>query len=1075
MKRIFTTIAALTVATAMASAQETPLWLRSNSISPDGKEIAFTYKGNIYIVDADGGQARQITTNPAYDTTPIWTPDGQNIVFCSTREKSKDVFMIPAKGGKPVRITTHPYNETPVAVLNDGTILFSAAIEQDTEYGNFPGDAQLYAVSQNGGRPQRVTSLPIKNMSINKDGEIIYEDYKGYEDPFRKHHTSSVTRDIWLYTPEPGQEEFAITGKGTFKKISDFVGEDRNPVFAPDGDTFYYLSEKDGTFNIYRSSISSPEKSEQVTFHKDNPVRYLSISASGDLCYSQDGELYIIRKGKEPQKVEIAMITDEVERPIEYRNLSSGVTRMAVSPNGKELAITVRGDVYVTSADHRTTRRITNTPQQERGLSFSKDGRTIYYAAERNGHWGIWETSLTDKEDKYFTYSVKMEEKQVTPAGETCFQPQVSPDGEWLAYLKNRTGISIMNIKSGKEKDLLPCDVNYSYSDGDQSYEWAPDSRHILCNYQKNGGWNNEDVAVIDIETGEITNLTESGYSDGNFKWALKGKAMTWSSDRGGYRSHGSWGAENDVYIMFFDRKEYTDFTKDKEDRELEDLLKDEKEQKKEKKDSLKEEKKPAKLALDLEDRHDMIVKLTPFAGRLGDHYLTQDGKKLYYMVRLEKSMDLCVMDMEDRSIKVVSKGVYGSLYPTADDKYMYLLSGSGVSRISTATGAKESISFNGDFEYKPAQEREYIFNHIWKQVEEKFYVADIHGVDWKKYKETYAKFLPHIDNNFDFQELLSEMLGELNGSHTGARYYYRPEFSMANLGVFFDDGYEGDGLKIKEVIKGGALYVQAPEVKAGDIIEAIDGQKISAGLDWYRLFQRKAGQKVVLTVSKNGKSPQDIYVKTATGDSRQLYRRWVEQRAEMVRELSGGRVGYVHVEGMDSESFRRVFSEMLGKYRTCEAIIVDTRHNGGGWLHDDLVTLLSGKEYVRFEPRGQYIGSDPFTKWTKPSCVLIGEDNYSDACGFPYAYKTLGLGKLIGAPVPGTMTAVWWETQIDPTLVFGIPQVGVTAVKEGRYIENMQIEPDILVYNDPASVLRGEDKQLERAVEEMLKEIDNK
>lgn len=1075
MKRIFTTIAALTVATAMASAQETPLWLRSNSISPDGKEIAFTYKGNIYIVDADGGQARQITTNPAYDTTPIWTPDGQNIVFCSTREKSKDVFMIPAKGGKPVRITTHPHNETPVAVLNDGTILFSAAIEQDTEYGNFPGDAQLYAVSQNGGRPQRVTSLPIKNMSINKDGEIIYEDYKGYEDPFRKHHTSSVTRDIWLYTPESGQEEFAITGKGTFKKISDYVGEDRNPVFAPDGNTFYYLSEKDGTFNIYRSSISSPEKSEQVTFHKDNPVRYLSISASGDLCYSQDGELYIIRKGKEPQKVEIAMITDEVERPIEYRNLSSGVTRMAVSPNGKELAITVRGDVYVTSADHRTTRRITNTPQQERGLSFSQDGRTIYYAAERNGHWGIWETSLTDKEDKYFTYSVKMEEKQVTPAGETCFQPQVSPDGEWLAYLKNRTGISIMNIKSGKEKDLLPCDVNYSYSDGDQSYEWAPDSRHILCNYQKNGGWNNEDVAVIDIETGEITNLTESGYSDGNFKWALNGKAMTWSSDRGGYRSHGSWGAENDVYIMFFDRKEYTDFTKDKEDRELEDLLKDEKEQKKEKKDSLKEEKKPAKLALDLEDRHDMIVKLTPFAGRLGDHYLTQDGKKLYYMVRLEKSMDLCVMDMEDRSIKVVSKGVYGSLYPTADDKYMYLLSGSGVSRISTATGAKESISFNGDFEYKPAQEREYIFNHIWKQVEEKFYVADIHGVDWKKYKETYAKFLPHIDNNFDFQELLSEMLGELNGSHTGARYYYRPEFSMANLGVFFDDGYEGDGLKIKEVIKGGALYVQAPEVKAGDIIEAIDGQKISAGLDWYRLFQRKAGQKVVLTVSKGGKSPQDIYVKTATGDSRQLYRRWVEQRAEMVRELSGGRVGYVHVEGMDSESFRRVFSEMLGKYRTCEAIIVDTRHNGGGWLHDDLVTLLSGKEYVRFEPRGQYIGSDPFTKWTKPSCVLIGEDNYSDACGFPYAYKTLGLGKLIGAPVPGTMTAVWWETQIDPTLVFGIPQVGVTAVKEGRYIENMQIEPDILVYNDPASVLRGEDKQLERAVEEMLKEIDNK
>ena len=1075
MKRILSAFAIMTASTVMASAQQTPLWLRSNSLSPDGKEIAFTYKGNIYIVDSDGGQARQITSNPAYDTTPMWTPDGQNIVFCSTREKSKDIFMVPAKGGSPSRITTHPSNETPVAVLNDGTILFSADMGQDAEYGDFPGNAQLYSVSQKGERPQRITSLPIKNLSVNNSGKVLYEDYKGYEDPFRKHHTSSVTRDIWLYTPAAGQKEFGINADGTFTKISDFKGEDRNPIFAPDGDTYYYISEKDGTYNIYRSSISNPGKSEQITFHKDNPVRYLSISANGDISYSQDGELYIIRNGKQPEKVEISIVTDQIESPVEYQNLSSGATRLAVSPNGKEVAVTVRGDVYVTSTDHRTTRRITNTPQQERGITFSKDGRTIYYAAERNGHWGIWKTSLTDKDDKYFTYAVRMEEKPVTAAGETCFQPQVSPDGEWLAYLKDRTGIVIKNIKNGSEKVLLDKDVNYSYSDGDQSYEWAPDSKHILCNYQKNGGWNNEDVAMIDIETGEITNLTESGYSDGGFRWALKGKAMTWTSDKGGYRSHGSWGSDRDVYLMLFDRKEHMKFLKDKEDRELEELLKDDKEEKKEKKDSAKAEKKAEKLILDLADRHNRIIKLTPYAGRLGDHYLTQDGKKLFYMIRLEKSMDLCMMNMEDKSIKVVSKGVYGSIYPTADDKYMYLLSGNGISRISTSNGSKESISFSGDFEYKPSEEREYIFNHIWKQVDEKFYVSDIHRIDWKGYKETYAKFLPHIDNKFDFQEMLSEMLGELNGSHTGARYAYRPAFSMANLGVIYDDGYEGDGLKIKEVIKGGALYIQDPEIKAGDIIEAIDGQEIKAGSDWYSLFQRKAGKKVVLTIKKGGKKAEDIYIKTTGSDAAILYRRWVEQRAEMVRKLSGGRVGYVHVEGMDSESFRRVFSEMLGKYRTCEAIIVDTRHNGGGWLHDDLVTLLSGKEYMRFEPRGQYIGSDPFTKWTKPSCVLIGEDNYSDACGFPYAYKALGLGKLIGAPVPGTMTAVWWENQIDPSIVFGIPQVAVTAVKEGRYIENMQIEPDILVYNDPASVLKGEDRQLEAAVAEMLKEIDRK
>ena len=768
-------------------------------------------------------------------------------------------------------------------------------------------------------------------------------------------------------------------------------------------------------------------------------------------------------------------MTDQIERQVEDRTMTTGATSLAVSPGGKEVAIIIRGDVFVTSVDHKTTKRITNTPEQERNLSFSKDGRIIYYSAERNGHWGIWKTSLTEKNDKMFTYAVKMKEELVTKPGETCFQPQVSPDGESLAYLKDRTAIAVMDLKSGKERILLDKSINYSYQDGDQSFAWSPDSRYILCNYQANGGWNNEDVAVIDTKTGEITDLTESGYSDGSFRWALNGKAMTWTSDKAGYKSHGSWGAERDIYLMFFDGKAHSEFTKDKEDKQIADMMKTEKEEKKEAKDSVKAEKKAEEFILDLADRKDRIVKLTRFSGRMGDHYLTQDGKKLYYMVRLEKGTDLCMLNLEDNSIKVVSKGVSGSIYPTADDKYMYLLSGSGISKISTANGSRENISFSGEFEYKPAGEREYIFDHVWKQVNEKFYVSDIHGIDWAYYRDTYRKFLPHINNNFDFQEMLSEMLGELNGSHTGARYQYRSGFNMGTLGAFYDNEYEGDGLKIKEIIKGGTLYVADPEIKEGDIITAINGVEIKAGSNWHELLRMKGGKKILISVKKGGKKPVDMYVEPAFTDQVNLYKRWVRQREEMVRKLSGGRIGYVHVEGMDSESFRTVFSDMLGKYRACEAIIVDTRHNGGGWLHDDLATLLDGKEYIRFEPRGQYIGTEPYNKWTKPSCVLIGEDNYSDACGFPYVYKTLGIGKLIGAPVPGTMTAVWWENQIDQSIVFGIPQVAALAVKEGRYLENMQIEPDILVYNDPASVLRGEDKQLEAAVAEMLKTIDNK
>ena len=1080
MKRFLLTLSTLIFGVSMLSAGNSPLWLRKNAISPDGEQIAFTYKGNIYIVDADGGQARQITSNPAYDTDPMWTPDGRQIVFASYREKSKDIYKVSAAGGAPVRLTSHPGNETPMTILEDGNIIFSAKIQQDAMYGDFPGGSQVYMIGPDGGRPEMVTSMQISNMSVRMDNTVIYEDYKGYEDPLRKHHTSSVTRDIWMYVPSKDPSEgFSIDGNGTFTKLSTFNGEDRNPVFMSDGNSYYYLSEQDGTLNIYYSGSIADQltnggiKPKQITFYKGNPVRYLSISHDGTLCYSYDGELYTMKNGGQPEKVDIQIVTDQIEKETEPQTLTSGATHMAISPDGKEIAITVRGDVFVTSTEYKTTRRITNTPEQERGLTFSKDGRTLYYAAERNGHWGIWKTSLTEKDEKMFTYAVKMEEEMVTKPGETCFQPQVSPDGKYLAYLKDRTAIAVMDLKSGDEKIILDRMVNYSYTDGDQSYEWSPDSRYILCNYQANGGWNNEDVALIDVESGEITDLTESGYSDGGFRWALKGKAMTWTSDKAGYRSHGSWGAEKDVYIMFFNGKAYADFLKDKEDREIDKMLQGDKNNKKEKKDSANVEKKKDKLELDLADRKDRTIKLTRFSGRMGDHYLTQDGKKLYYSVRLEKSSDLCVLDLEDNSVKVLIKGLRGTLHPSPDDKYLYLHTGSGISKITASSGKREQIPFNAEFEHKPAKEREYIFNHIWKQVSEKFYDPEIHGIDWEGYKATYARFLPHIDNNFDFQEMLSELLGELNGSHTGARYSYRSGYAMGTLGAFYDNGYKEDGLKIKEIIKGGALYLQHPDIKAGDIITAINGEEIKAGKDWSHMLKGKGGKKIQITVKVKGKKEQNLFIEPGYTDYRQLYNRWVAQREQMVKELSGGKVGYVHVEGMDSESFRRVFSDLLGKYRTCEAVIVDTRHNGGGWLHDDLATLLDGQGYIRFEPRGQYIGTEPYNKWTKPSCVLIGEDNYSDACGFPYVYKTLGIGKLIGAPVPGTMTAVWWENQIDPSIVFGIPQVGAIGVKEGRYLENMQIEPDILVYNDPASVLRGEDRQLEAAVKEMLKTIE--
>ena len=1051
-------------------------WIRKSSISPDGKTIAFSYQGDIFTVSADGGEARQLTSNPAFDSEPFWTMDGKSIVFASYRELSKDIYVVSATGGAPKRLTTYAGNETPLAVLADGTVLFSSQIQADTNYGQFPGPAQVYSVNVNDPKaPKLVTSLTMSALSANADGTIIFEDYKGYEDPLRKHHVSSVTRDIWLWKQ----------AEGTFTKLSTFVGEDRNPVFAPDGDTFYYLSEEGplryidiqsdglaGNFNVWKSSLSNPAAKTKLTDLPTHPVRNMSVAAkSGKILFSYNGDLYTMTEGQIPAKVNITVTKDVNEREKIRRRITSGGTSYSVSPSDKEVAFVANGDVYVTSIEFRTTKRITNTPQQERGVCFGTEGREVYYASERDGEWAIWKTELTDKNDKYFTYSVNTKETRVTDKGKTCFQPAVSPDGKYIAYLQDRTDIVVKNLKSGAEKVIFQ-GINYSYSDGDQHFSWSPDSRSILTKYEGEGGWNNSDVAVIDVESGKLTNLTQSGYSDGSFRWTLKGKAMTWESDKNGYRSHGSWGTEGDIYIMFFDTKAYAEFTRDREADAIEKLLMDEKAAKKEEAKDTAKTKKPEKIDLMLEGREDRIVRLTRTSGNLGDHFLTPDGTKLLYTVQLENGSDLCVLDIKKGDLKVLKKGVSGRFTPSKDGKSIYIGNGSGLSRMDIATGQQTSIAFDGEYEYQPAAERKYIFDHCWKQVSEKFYDPDIHGIDWAGFRDNYAQFLPYIDNNFDFQDLLSEMLGELDGSHTGARYYYRGGLNTGHVGVLFDQAYEGAGLKIAEMLPGGQLGTADPEIKAGDLILAIDGKEVAAGTAWFDALDGKAGHRVLLKVKKGGKTV-DLFVMASASDSDLLYKRWVRQREEMVEKLSGGRVGYVHVKGMNSPSFREVFSKALGKYRNCEALIVDTRHNGGGWLHDDLITLLSGKKYVEYVPRGRYIGPEPFTKWTKPNCVLVGEDNYSDASGFPYEYRSVGAGKLIGAPIPGTMTAVWWETQVDNTLVFGIPQVTNVAMDCGKPLENMQINPDIVVYNDPESLLRGEDKQLEAAVKEMLRQID--
>ena len=969
-----------------------------------------------------------------------------------------------------------------MAFKDNDHILFQANIlpaADDMQFASaqFP---QVYEVSTSGGRPIMFSSMPMEDICFSADGKtILYHDKKGYEDAWRKHHTSSITRDVWMCT---------LDGERSYKKLSAFNGEDRNPVWA-NADTYYYLSEQNGTFNVFKANINGGAPT-QITKHEKHPVRFLSRANNGTLCYGYDGGIYTLKEGGQPQKVNINVVTDKIDRDIIRQIKNNGATQIAVSPEGKEVAFILRGDVYVTSTEYKTTKQITNTPQQERNVDFAPDGRSLVYASERDGLWQLYQAKIANKDEKLFTYATNIQEEKLTNSQVTSFQPQYSPNGKEVAFLEDRSTIRVINLATKQVRTVMDGKYQYSYSDGDQWYQWSPDSRWILTNYIGTGGWNNLDVALVNASgNGEIHNLTQSGYNDSGAKWVLDGKAMIWESDRAGYRSHGSWGAHGDMYIMFFDLEAYERFLMTKEElalvEEAEKEKKDEKKDEADKKgkkdakkadDKKKDEVKP--LTFDLENCRDRIVRLTQHSSSLGDAVLSKKGDKLYYQASFEKGSDLWCQDLKENSTKLILKDIgRGMMIPDKKGENFYLCTRGGIKQVTIKDGKTKPVAFDAIFDYQPAKEREYIFDHAWQQVKDKFYKEDIHGIDWEGYRDTYRRFLPSINNNYDFQELLSEMLGELNGSHTGARYYAAgPTLSTANFGVFYDETYTGNGLKIKEIMAKSPFANKKCDVTPGCIIEQIDGQAIEAGMDYFPLLEGKAGKNVLLAIYNpaNGKRFNINIKAISAGDQNNLlYKRWVDRNRKMVDELSGGRIAYVHVKSMDSPSFRTVYSELLSdKNRNREAVIVDTRHNGGGWLHDDLATLLSGKEYQRFIPQGQYIGSDPFNKWLKPSCVLVCEDNYSNAHGFPWVYKELGIGQLIGAPVPGTMTAVWWETQIDPSIVFGIPQVGCVGMR-GQYAENNQLQPDIEVYNKPEESLKGIDTQLATAVKEMLKAAD--
>ncbi|MEM7492913.1 MAG: S41 family peptidase [Pseudomonadota bacterium] len=1072
---------------------ESESWFRSPALSPDGNTIVFQAYGDLWTVPSTGGTATALTRDNGWDGMPVWSRDGTKIAFASDRNGDLDVYVMMADGTALRRLTHHDANDMPSDFSPDGSrVMFSSSRAQSAASSYYPTGAlpQIYDVAVTGGTPRIVTTVPGTQARYSPDGtQIAYRDQKAYENEWRQRDVSSFARDVWIYD----------LASGNHRKVTDNPGGDHSPNWSPDGLSLFMQSEiNGGSFNLRRVDLESGA-STVLSQHGPHPARGASVSSSGAVVYSYHGVLHLVQPNGASQALSVTVPAGRIGGDIDPISANSQISEFAIAPDGSEIAYIFRGEVFVTDMEFADTIRVTDTPGQERSISFAPDGKTLLYAAEHDGGWGLYETSIAETNAPRFSLSAQFETNEVyKPTSGNAFQPAYSPDGETIGFILNRDEVAVIDRDGNNLRTLFTRDQNYSYSDGDISFHFSPDSKWVAADYSPRGYYFYTDIGLAPVDGSEPPrDISINGYQDGGAAWHPGGDVVYWYTDRFGERSHGSWGSEGDIVAAFLSEASWTRFNLTEQERAVlskadENKSDDDDASEEDDEDTNEEDETPAldinallnlvesrdddsDIQIDFDAVEDRTVRLTPESADLAGAVLGPDLEKLYYLAAFEGGYDLWVNDlMENEAKRVAPIGANSASMALSDDGKMLIILADG--RLHKATlGDKidlKPLEVSAEMRLRSDAEREYIFDHTWHQVDDKFYDPNFHGVDWPAMKAAYGPKVAAISNNRDFAVMMSELLGQLNASHTGMRYFggrTSGDDQTAALGVIFDlDGSEG--LRIAEILRDGPLDRDVLNVSVGDRIVAIDGQSVTGTQNAFEFLNRKAGDRVRLAFD-NGQTAT-IRTYSRGQENAALYDRWIERRRAIVDERSNGRIGFVHIRSMSDTGYRQIFSELFGRNYDKEAVIVDTRFNGGGWLHDDLITLLDGESYFDLRARDRIVSGAPEERWTKPSAVVMNEGNYSNAHMFPYAYDLFDIGPTIGMPVPGTATAVWWEGQVSGDLVFGIPQLPVLD-ENGVPLENQELQPTLLVDNPPELAATGRDLPLETAVSRLLSELD--
>lgn len=1056
-------------------------------------QIAFTYLGDIWTADDAGRNIRRLTVHRARDVYPRFSPDGKWIAFSSDRNGNLDVYIIPVAGGTPKQLTAHSADDSVLGWAPDSKrVLFASNRAEDWS-------GKLYTVGLEGGMPQNVGADMGVWGSYSPDGGKVAINRHG-QAYWRKYYRGSNQTDVAIMD---------VAAK-KFTKLTDFNGLDSWPMWGSDG-FIYFVSDREGggLTNVWRVSDKGGT-AEQVTTFRSGDVRWPAISADGKVIVFEHDfgvwKLDVATRKAAPIRLDIAAETQD--NTSEVRTFNSEADDYSLEPGGRRVAIAIYGEIFTApTGEGGDLVQITDGAARDQSPVYSPDGKRIAYVSDASGREEIYITS-TDGAGK---------PEKITDVDALKLSFSWSPDSKAIAYVSSDAKLRRYDVDTKRTAVLMTSRYgNFS------APAWSPDGQWIA--YSRPTHVRTSDVILIRSAPRETTAadqaarvneerpVTFDSYNDSNPRFAPDGRKLYFVRTEG--FGGGGGAASSQIYSITLEREE-------QDPEEPQDRTDEPAEPRTRPADAT-----PRTVNIDwagLKRRTRQVTRM-PFA--ILSYAIAPDSRSIAFVTTEPAGMRtqpvLYTIQHDGRRLSRVltggapgggddddqpAGGAFGGgmtdLSFTRDGRTLYFREGRGIyavglgggaaggpaaaSAASSAPGQREAsrrrLTFTPKVRIDLRAQWAEMFGDAWRTMKYRFYDPKMHGHDWDAMKAKYAPLIEHVGDRQELLNVINEMIGELNASHTGAaagggRGGGGGAVSTGYLGIDLQPDTQVGRYRVAHVYEDGPADKDWVRVSVGDYLLAIDGKPVKAGDEYWSLLNHRLNRKVEVTF--NSKPAEDGAWKTRItpinqGAHNQLrYERWVKERRAMTEKLSAGRVGYLHIQAMNQPSLRR-FEKELRENRNKEALVIDQRWNGGGNIDQELLGILVQREYQIWQPRGTEPNPRPFSGFFGPKVVLQNWRSGSNAEMFPAGFRALGLGKVIGTPTAGAVIGTGSYSLVDGSTV-RTPGVGVfLADRDRTNMENFGVPPDILVDHTPEDNLAGRDRQLEVAVQELLKELGKK